>query len=339
MTQTNLNVIGLFAGVGGIETGFEKAGFTPLVANEIDSYAATTYRQLHKQPVFVADINDVTSTNLESFLEDHNVPTHGLKGGILTGGFPCQPFSVAGHRKGFEDPRGNVFWQIHRLINELEPEVVFLENVKNLKGHDEGRTFETIVKALEGEISSPGGSKLKHRYWVKESVLNAKDFGVPQNRERIFIVAFKNRAAYEKFEFPKALTKTPTLDKFIDFNSKVADKYYYTSARPFYEKLEESITEKNVIYQWRRQYVRANKSGVSPTLTANMGMGGHNVPLIFTDHGIRKLTPMECFRLMGFPKPKFPQEMAESRLYKQAGNAVVVNVIEAIAKQIKEAIS
>ena len=123
MTQTNLNVIGLFAGVGGIELGFEKAGFKPLVANEIDAYAATTYRELHKQPVFVADINDVTAKNLQDFLEEHGIANTELKGSILTGGFPCQPFSVAGHRKGFQDPRGNVFWQIHRLINEIQPEV------------------------------------------------------------------------------------------------------------------------------------------------------------------------------------------------------------------------
>lgn len=338
MTQTNLNVIGLFAGVGGIELGFEKAGFTPLVANEIDSYAATTYRKLHKQPVFVADINDVTATNLAGFLTDHGVANPNLKGGILTGGFPCQPFSVAGYRKGFEDPRGNVFWQIHRLINELEPEVVFLENVKNLKGHDEGRTFDTIVKALESEISSPDGQTLKNKYWVKEAVLNAKDFGVPQNRERIFIVAFRNKDAFDRFEFPKPTSKTPELSKFIDFDQQVDSKYYYTSARPFFDKLEEAIVEPDVIYQWRRQYVRANKSGVSPTLTANMGMGGHNVPLIKSAFGIRKLTPAECFRLMGFKNPKFPEGIAESRLYKQAGNAVVVNVIEAVAKSIRVAL-
>lgn len=338
MTQTNLNVIGLFAGVGGIELGFEKAGFKPLVANEIDSYAAGTYRELHKQPVFVADINDVTASNLNSFLQDQGVAKPGLKGAVLTGGFPCQPFSVAGHRKGFEDPRGNVFWQIHRLINEIEPEVVFLENVKNLKGHDEGRTFETILKALEGEIASPEGTKLKHKYWVKEAVLNAKDFGVPQNRERIFIVAFRDKDAFDKFEFPKPLAKTSELSQFIDFDTKVDSKYYYTDARPFFDKLEESITDRNVIYQWRRHYVRANKSGVSPTLTANMGMGGHNVPLIKAKHGIRKLTPTECFRLMGFKDPVFPIGMAESRLYKQAGNAVVVSVIEAIAKKIRKAL-
>jgi DNA (cytosine-5)-methyltransferase 1 len=339
MTQTNLNVIGLFAGVGGIELGFEKAGFRPLVANEIDSYAASTYRKLHKQPVYVSDIADVTADKLEGFLSHQGITGGELKGGVLTGGFPCQPFSVAGYQKGFSDPRGNVFWQIHRLINELEPDVIFLENVKNLRGHDGGRTFETIVHALDGTIESPDGVKLSNKYWVKDAVLNAKDFGVPQNRERIFIVAFKDKDAFERFEFPKPNSKTPPLDKFIDFDAKVDEKYYYTSARPFFDKLENEVTEPNVIYQWRRQYVRANKSGVSPTLTANMGMGGHNVPLIKSKFGIRKLTPRECFNLMGFRNPSFPEGMAESRLYKQAGNAVVVNVIESIAKAIKKAIS
>jgi DNA (cytosine-5)-methyltransferase 1 len=119
----------------------------------------------------------------------------------------------------------------------------------------------------------------------------------------------------------------------------VDPKYYYNEERPFFTQLKDAVTSEGVIYQWRRQYVRENKSGLCPTLTANMGMGGHNVPIIFTKFGIRKLTPSECFKLMGFGDLKQPPGMADSRLYKQAGNAVVVPVIEAIAKQIKLALN
>ena len=343
MPAINLNVVGLFAGVGGIELGFQNAGFSPVVANEIDSYAATTYRAMHKTPVLVASISDITKAKLGDAVRAQTGAGLELKGGILTGGFPCQPFSVAGFRKGFDDDRGNVFWDIIRLANEIQPDVIFLENVKNLESHDEKRTFGTIVSVLKGqEVTNPNAVRLFKEYFVKSKVLNAKDFGIPQNRERIFIVAFKDQAAYERFEFPVAEAKKhglASLAKFINFDAKVDDKYYYKPGSTIHDRLKSEVVEAGVIYQWRRQYVRANKSGVSPTLTANMGMGGHNVPIVLTKFGIRKLTPNECFRLMGFKKPMFEPGTADSRLYKQAGNAVVVDVIQAVAKKIHEALA
>lgn len=332
------SVIGLFAGVGGIEMGFERAGFQTLLANEIDEYAAQTYRRNHKNPLLVEDIRAVNKSKVAEAL---NVSSRALpEVTVLAGGFPCQPFSVAGYRKGFDDDRGNVYWDIHRLVRELSPEVVFLENVKNLRSHDSGKTFSTIISSLQNEIEDPFGAKIGHKYFVASTVLNAKDFGVPQNRERIFIVAFKNKAAFERFTFPEAkITKTePALTNFIDFTSKKDAKYYYDHNRPFFDLLKAGVTDSNTVYQWRRQYVRENKSGMCPTLTANMGMGGHNVPIVKTKHGIRKLTPQECFGLMGMSNLKLPEGMSESRLYKQAGNAVVVPVIEAVAKRIKKAL-
>lgn len=327
-------LIGLFAGIGGIELGFKRAGFKALSGNEIDSYAVQTYRENYDHPIIEADIKTISASTL--LPEEFSQPVT-----VLSGGFPCQPFSVAGHRKGFEDDRGNLFWEIHRLVNELNPEVVFLENVKNLEGHDHGRTFDTIQAALEGQVSSPTGLTISPGYTVLSAVLNARNFGIPQNRERIFIVAFRDPIAAEKFKFPDTtsnpISQRPLAD-FIDFSQKVDSKYYYDDRRPFFDELTKSVTNPDVIYQWRRQYVRANKSGVCPTLTANMGMGGHNVPLILTKYGIRKLTPSECFRLMGFEDLKQPHGIADSRLYKQAGNAVVVPVVEAIAQQIKLAI-
>ena len=326
-------MVGLFAGVGGIEKGFIQAGFQVLSANEIDDRAADTYRENHKHKLLVGDIKGISKSDLISETD---------KCTVLAGGFPCQPFSVAGYRKGFDDERGNVFWQIHRLIREMSPEVVFLENVKNLENHDEGNTFKTIKNSLEGLVGDPEGNFITEPYVVHSIILNSKDFGIPQNRERIYIVAFKSKSASKKFKFPKgaeAKRKLRPLETFIDFDKKMEEKYYYDENRPFYDQLVEDVNTKGVVYQWRRKYVRANKSGVCPTLTANMGMGGHNVPLIKAKHGIRKLTPSECFALMGFPSIKFPAEMTDSHLYKQAGNSVVVPVIKAIATNIKSALS
>jgi DNA (cytosine-5)-methyltransferase 1 len=338
MSEPKPTVVGLFAGVGGIETGFELAGFRTLVANEIDEYAGRTYKENHRHPLFVGDIRDVNKARLAKFLE---MPQKDFpKVSVLAGGFPCQPFSVAGFRKGFQDERGNVYWDIHRLVRELKPEVVFLENVKNLRGHDGGKTFSTILGSLQNEVEDPSGQLIGHNYHVASAVLNAKDFGVPQNRERVFIVAFRDKVAFQKFSFPEVAPSStdPRLGNFIDFDSQLDEKYYYNESRPFFKELQAGVTDSGTVYQWRRQYVRENKSGICPTLTANMGMGGHNVPIVKTRHGIRKLTPRECFGLMGMKDIKLPDGMAESRLYKQAGNAVVVPVIEAVAHKIRFAL-
>jgi DNA (cytosine-5)-methyltransferase 1 len=335
--KEKLNLVGLFAGVGGIEAGFVKADFNVVSANELDVYAARTYELNHEHKLVVGDIAELTASEAST---DSQGLEHRID--VLAGGFPCQPFSVAGHRRGFDDDRGNVFWEIHRLISELNPRVVFLENVKNLLGHDGGRTYETIAQALEGKATSPKGLKLNSGYFVKSVVLNAKDFGVPQNRERIYILAFRDKQDYDAFEFPKNTSaqgsEPPALTDFIDFEAKVDGKYYYAPTSKIYDSLKSVVVRQDRVYQWRRQYVRENKAGLVPTLTANMGMGGHNVPIVLTSHGIRKLTPRECFRLMGFPDPVFPANMAESRLYKQAGNAVVVPVIEALAKALANAL-
>ncbi len=315
MTTSNLKVAGLFAGVGGIELGFKQAGFTPVLANELDQFAGITYRLNHEHQLIVRDIHQ---------LESKEIP----RINVLTGGFPCQAFSVAGYRKGFKDPRGNVFWEIVRILDDKKPDVVFLENVKNLKNHDGGKTFDVIINALE-ELG----------YHVTYQVLNAAEYSnVPQNRERIYIVGFLRKKHYSKFKFPEKRTSELNLTDFIDFENDVDELYYYRD-KYMSKELEKSITRQDTLYQWRRQYVRENKSGLCPTLTANMGTGGHNVPLILADGGIRKLTPRECFNLMGFPKSfKLPTGMANSHLYKQAGNAVVVPVIKSIAKNIKQAL-
>ena len=156
---------------------------------------------------------------------------------------------------------------------------------------------------------------------------------VPQNRERIYIVGFRNKSFIDNFKFPSSRPLTRT---FRELLQKEVDKKYYYEGKPLYKKLIKYNISRDTVYQWRRIYVRENKKGVCPTLTANMGTGGHNVPIVRDKKGIRKLTPLECFRLQGFGNIKLPRNLADSVLYKQAGNSVTVPVVEAIAREIKK---
>ena len=321
-----LKCASFFAGVGGIDEGFKQAGFETVYANEIDPYPVKTYELNFPIKVDNRDIRDIKADEIPDF-------------DILLAGFPCQAFSVAGLRKGFEDEkgRGTLFFELVRILKEKKqkdklPQIVFLENVKNLVGHDGGNTFAVILDELQ-----------KLGYHVKKDVLNAMEYGnIPQNRERIYIVGFLNEEMKKDFDFPLPILLSKTIRDIIDFDSKLEEKYYYTEGKykgDIYEKLVEGMDDPNTVYQWRRKYVRKNKSGVVPTLTANQGEGGHNVCLILTKYGIRKMTPHECFNAQGFPTDfKLPSNMAESRLYKQAGNSVCVSVIARIAEQIRRAV-
>ena len=312
-------VCSLFAGVGGIDLGFLETNKCEIVyANEFDKYAVKTYENNFNTQVDCRDIHEVKLEEIPEF-------------DIMVGGFPCTSFSVAGYRKGFDDDKtGDLFFEMESIFKVRKPRVIFLENVKNLVGHDKGHTFKTIIDRLE---------KAGYKDKIKCQVLNACEYGdVPQNRERIYIVAFRDKRDYDKFEMPLPIVLNNTIKDIFDFNTKVDDKYYYTEGKykgNIYKVLTEEIDDDNTVYQWRRKYVRKNQSNLVPTLTANMGEGGHNVPLIKTKYGIRKLTPMECFYAQGYPKSyKLPSDMADSKLYKQAGNSVVVPVIERIAKII-----
>jgi DNA (cytosine-5)-methyltransferase 1 len=310
----SLKVGGLFAGIGGIELGFKKVGFKISWANEIDKHAAITYRKNHKHRLFEKDLKKLQTNEVEKI-------------DILTGGFPCQAFSVAGYRKGFEDDRGNVFFEILRFIDDLEPQVIFLENVKNLQGHDDGKTFNIILDELENR-----------GYHINYKVLNSAEYAdVPQNRERIYIVGFKNKKVHDNFNFPKPKKLTKTINDLLD--DEAEEKFYYSKSK-YYTQLKKEMKNTDTVYQWRRKYVRENKSKLCPTLTANMGTGGHNVPLIIDKKDIRKLTPRECARFQDYDDDFILcDSLAPSHLYKQIGNSVTVPVIEAIAKEIKKALS
>lgn len=307
----------LYAGIGGICTGFHNAGFDIAWANEIDRWACKTYKQNYEHKLYEGDIFDLDIDAMDEV-------------DVLAGGFPCQPFSVAGYRKGFQDARGNHFFRMLDFVDSMRPAVTFFENVKNLVGHDKGKTIKIIEKALKAR-----------NYSFHAKVLNTKDYGnIPHNRERIFIISFdleKYSDASERFAFPSPTELTSTILNIIEKDG-VDEKYYYRSDKKIYDQIKDEVSRNDTLYQWRRQYVRENKSNVCPTLTANMGTGGHNVPLVKVKDGIRKLTPSECLAFQGFPKDIKRDGISDAQIYKQAGNSVSIPVIEAIANNIKLAL-
>lgn len=321
-SKNSIKFIDLFAGIGGFHLAFHSLGAECVFASEWDRFARQTYEynfkkisaNLFKKGLFNEDINDAKIDEIPDF-------------DILCAGFPCQPFSIAGKREGFNDTRGTLFFNIENIIKIKRPKVALLENVKNLVSHDNGRTFKTIITILENKLG----------YKVYYSVLNSSTHAnIPQNRERIFIVAFDPIQVenHSNFTFPVALPLTKTIHDILDSNRQDLS-IYYNKDHKYYSELNKTMTSHDTIYQWRRIYVRENKSNVCPTLTANMGTGGHNVPLILDKFGIRKLTPKECIGFQGFPRNfNFPKEMANSHCYKQAGNSVVVPLVKEVGQRI-----
>ncbi|MEH0862274.1 DNA cytosine methyltransferase [Halobacteriovorax sp. DPLXC-1] len=320
--EANFKFIDLFAGVGGVRLGFEAAGGECVMTSEVDKKAQATYfcnfGEMHDE-----NFEDVTKIN------EKQIPNFD----VLLGGFPCQAFSVAGERKGFEDTRGTLFFDIERILKAKRPKAFLLENVKGLMNHDKGNTFRVILDTLE--------KKLKYKVFYK--VLNTMEYGnIPQTRERIYIVGFDTKSLGKDidFDFPEKINLTNKISNILETKQK--DESLYYERFDLHKQIDKAITKTDTIYQWRRVYVRENKSKACPTLTANMGTGGHNVPLI-REKGtgrIRKLSPRECASFQGFPKDFYiPNFMANSHLYKQFGNSVSVPVIHRIAEKIKITIS
>ena len=331
----------MFAGVGGICLGFKKSGFKLVWANEYNKKAAVTYGLNFKHSLDTRDVSD-------------NVLPEEFSGvDVITSGFPCQAFSVAGYRQGFADEKGRGILFLHtaNFIDKMKPKAFLLENVKNLAGHDGGKPLRTIKNVMQNDLG----------YSFIPFIKNSKDFGVPQTRERIYIVGFRDEAGFNSegmfegvnmndpeeypcscsFKLPDGIDSKPCVRDFL-FLQRQDDKYYYNKDHAYYAELNKTMRSKQTVYQWRRVYVRENKSNLCPTLTANMGTGGHNVPLIRDDYGIRKLTPEECFSMQGFylinENYKLPETLADSHLYKQAGNSVAVPVVKAIADNLKRAL-
>ena len=318
MQKRIYKTIDLFAGIGGIRLGFENTGhFQTVYANDYEPKCKITYDlNFPTVKLDVRDIREVRSGDLPAY-------------DILLGGFPCQAFSIAGYRQGFNDEkgRGNLFFEVERLLKESKPEALLLENVKNLETHDNGNTFKIIIQRLE-DLG----------YNLKTKVLNTMEYGgIPQNRERIYIVGFLDKKKANNFSFPHKIPLKKSIKDMLE-TENVEQKYIYND-KPLYEKIRDDITSENTTYQWRRKYVRENKNGVFPTLTANMGTGGHNVPIIKQGKILRKITPRECANVQGFPKDfQLPQDLATSHLYKQFGNSVSVTVLERIAENMYKAL-
>nr|DAK27860.1 MAG TPA: Cytosine specific methyltransferase [Caudoviricetes sp.] len=288
-----MKFLDLFAGIGGFRLGMESAGHECIGFCEIDKFARASYKAIHNTEGEI-ELHDATGITKKEIRSIGQVD-------VICAGFPCQPFSVAGARRGFEDTNGTLFFEIARFASVLRPKYLFLENVKGVISHNKGYTFETIIGSLD-ELG----------YDVEWQVLNSKDFGVPQNRERVYIVGHLREASGRQV-FPIIETRT---DKSIIQLGNI--------------KKTESFGGNP---QCGRVY---SPTGLAPCL--NTMQGGQREPKILIDGKVRKLTPRECWRLQGFSDWAFDkaQEVnSNSQLYKQAGNSVTVNVIAAIAKELK----
>ena len=332
--------IDLFAGIGGIRLPFQQLGGECVFSSEWDKFAQRTY---------AANYGEVPSGDITQIVAS-DIPDHD----ILMGGFPCQSFSQAGLKKGFEDTRGTMFFEIQRILGEKRPKVFLLENVKQLKGHDKGRTLQTILNILTGESDLPLddvpmsddarealGKKLN--YWVDYKVLRAADFGIPQNRERIFIVGFDRDYFGENIDFNKIFkwpeptnqpTKVGDILESQEILDTLEDKYTISDklwAGHLRRKAEHGIKGNGFGYSLFNR-----ESSYTNTISARYYKDGSEV-LIDQSHlgkNPRKLTPRECARLQGFPDDFIVDAVSQGQIYKQFGNSVCVKVIQAVAKQI-----
>ncbi len=307
-----MRVCSLFSGIGGIDIGFRQAGYSIVWANEYDAAACKTYRHYFGDSYLVEDdIRNIKIANIPDF-------------DVLTAGFPCQPFSVAGRQRGFGDKRGNLFFEITRIIDSKRPKVVFLENVPNLMEHDEGKTFLVIFNSLA-----------QFGYSVYYKVMAANEYcNLPQIRKRIYIVAFRDDIADRIYQHPEPVELILKSSDIVRRSEKQNDIYYYNGT-DMYQYLARNMRDKEAIYRITDTEVRWTKNKMCPTLTANMGTYPDRVPVVWDDYGIRKLTLRECLDFQGFPKDfYFPNTITIDDAYKQIGNSVCVPIVKEIARNI-----
>ena len=301
--------IDLFAGIGGLRLAFESAGGKCVFSSEWNKFSQQTYE---------ANFGDVPDGDITK-IDEKKIPDHD----ILVGGFPCQPFSIAGvsaknslgREHGFKDAtQGTLFFDICRIIKEKKPRAFLLENVKNLKSHDKGKTFKVIMEALENELG----------YDVHYKVVDASSV-VPQHRERIFIVGFREQV---DFKFPELKDRRPVLGDILE------------------ETVDEKYTLKDGTWNALQRHKKKHKAkgngfgfstadpqGITKTLSARYYKDGAEILIDQGDKNPRRLTPKECKRLMGFPE-KFKVPVSDNQAYRQFGNAVVVPVVKVIAKEM-----
>lgn len=316
--------IDLFAGIGGFHNAFKSFGANCVFTSEIDKYASKTYFNNFG----ILPEGDITK------IDEKDIPSHD----ILCGGFPCQAFSISGKQKGFDDTRGTLFFDILRIVNYHKPEIILLENVKNFEKHDGGNTLNIVKSSLE-----------EADYSVFYKVLNASNYGLPQNRERIFIVAFRKDYKISKFIFPRPLKKLISLNDFLEDNPKNA-KVIERDDIEIYKDLVQNNTLFQVDNKFNKpmQIGKVNKGGQGEriydprghaiTLSAYGGGVGSKTGLYKIGNKIRKLSTRECARIQGFPD-NFLIDQSPSQAYKQFGNSVPINVLQYIIKEIVNTLS
>lgn len=300
--------IDLFAGIGGIRIAFERAGGKCVFTSDWDEPCQVMYEANFGEKPF-GDITKVVADE---------VPDHD----ILTGGFPCQAFSIIGNKRGFADTRGTLFFDVERILKAKQPKAFLLENVKQLTTHDGGRTFKVILEHLENL-----------GYFVHYKVLNGLDFGVPQKRERIMIVGFKKNYP---FEFPKNGVETKTLSDILEPEDEIDKKHFLSDY--FRQKLQRKLKEQGKKITTRPVVIHENKGGnlgIHPFSTALRANGSYNYVTVNAE---RRLTPREMLRLQGYPDT-FKMVVPDTQVRKQAGNSVVIPKIEAVARAMIKAMN
>lgn len=306
-----MRVVSLFCGIGGLDKGFTDVGYNIVWANDFDKYAVETYNANYSTPATLADITEYPLEDIPEF-------------DVLIGGFPCQPFSMMGQQKGFDDTRGTLFFRIAEIINYqitergYHPRAIILENVRALRTHDNGHTFARIKEILR-DLG----------YQVFDMNLNSSDYGVPQTRNRTYIVCFANEEVKE-FSAPPTVELTYHLQDVLE--TDVPDRYFLS------EKIKKTILS-NGSGGWEAK--AETDLPIARPLCATMAKmhRASQDNYVTQEKGLRRLTPRECARLQGFDEPQgseFKIPVSDCQAYKQFGNAVTVNVARAVAEKVKK---
>lgn len=323
-----LKMIDLFAGIGGIRIAFESNGIECVKSSEIDKYACITYENNFNE-IPLGDITKIEADDLPEFQ-------------ILAAGFPCQPFSLGGLRRGFEDTRGTLFFEVARILKGKKPEAFFLENVEGIVNHDGGKTLKVIENTLQ---------ELDYNFSWK--VMNACDYGIPQNRKRWYCIGFRNdlnigfqgqeKTHKQIFTFPEKCdllyTVNDVIEKEVSIEYNVTDtckRNILTYLPAFKNSTRYNPNNEILANEIRPSRCNFRNDGISPCLTAKMGTGGNNVPVVVSQ--MRKLTEKECLKIMGFPD-WYSIEANTMHSYKQIGNSVVVAVVKKLAKEMERVLN
>lgn len=326
--QRHLRTVSLFSGAGGLDLGFLNAGFDIVWANDVDKYAVEAYRHNISEHIVLGDVNQL--------LDD--IPEHD----VLIGGFPCQPFSLMGQQRGFDDERGTLFFTIEQIVRRHRPKIIVLENVKNLETHDGGETFARMQRILREQLLDDNG----FGYEVFYQVLNSSDFGIPQTRRRVFVVAFDRGYFRENninFEFPAPIELQQNLRNILDEN---VDKRYFLTERilptilshgtgNYYSRSEIDLVIARPLCATMHKMHRASQDNYVTDIENRNRFEDSEERRISS---VRRLTPNECRKLQGFPSD-WAINVSDTQAYRQFGNAVTVDVAYNVAMQIVRALN